>query len=162
MPADFSTANSRVRRMMLFASVLNTFATAMSAMMREKHITNSWMACVIRRFWRALSARSLTYRVTPSRPCASASSSSAAFAWSAALKEKLANEYVNGLAKRSSAGAAAALSGRTSAGNWLLAAKAFRTPGSPSVSAPTSRTRFAATSSIGNVSIRWFGSFPSV
>ena len=95
-------------------------------------------------------------------PCASASSSSAAFAWSAALKEKLANEYVNGLAKRSSAGAAAALSGRTSAGNWLLAAKAFRTPGSPSVSAPTSRTRFAATSSIGNVSIRWFGSFPSV
>lgn len=47
------------------------------------------------------------------------------------MKEKLANEYVNGLAKRSSAGAAAALSGRTSAGNWLLAAKAFRTPARP-------------------------------
>ena len=154
MPTDFSTANSRVRRMMLFASVLNTFATAMRAMMREKHITNSWMACVVRRSRRAPSARSVTKNETPSIPSASASSSSAAFAWSAALKEKLANEYVKGLAKRSSAGVAAALSSRMSAGNWLLAPRALSTSGSPSASAPTSIPTPVATSSRGRASMR--------
>ena len=49
IPIERSVANSRVRRMIPFASVLNTLATAMSVVMTEKHSTNSWTACMIRR-----------------------------------------------------------------------------------------------------------------
>ena len=67
MPMERSAANSRVRRMIPFASVLNTLATAMSVVMTEKHSTNSWKACAIRRFWRAIFSMSLTLTTT-SRP----------------------------------------------------------------------------------------------
>ena len=65
MPTDLSTANSRMRRMMLLVSVLNTLATAMSAMMTVKHRMNTWIVWNARRVDSALTTRSTTFTVRP-------------------------------------------------------------------------------------------------
>ena len=49
MPQLLSTANSRVRRMMLFESVLKTLATAMSIVISENRNTKRYTMSKIRR-----------------------------------------------------------------------------------------------------------------
>ena len=61
MPMLLSIANSRRRRMIEFASVLNTLATAMAVVMAMKQLMNSWMVSYMTRAWRSFSALLLRY-----------------------------------------------------------------------------------------------------